>query len=403
MHMHIGIDARLVDGHWGGVQQFVIGLAAGLCSQADIDMRFSFFMYEGHTDWLAPYVTGTHAEIVTVPYVEAVSQWKQRLRERVPALRSALHTVKHIQRKPPRIDALHPRIVEQAVDLMHFPFQRAETTDLPTIYHPWDLQHRHLSHLFSGYERFVRDYQYAQACEQASIVSVASQWVKADVVQAYGILPGKVQVTPMGSVLSLYPVPTAAQIESVRVQYALPERFIFYPAKRWPHKNHSRLLKALHLLRDRYSLRVPLVLSGSTSVHDAAFDRQVRQLTLEVIKVGYVDTTDLAALYRMAQMLVFPSLFEGWGLPITEALSVGLPVACTNLPVLVEQVGEAALTFDPLDSAQIADAVRRLWQDDALHQQLSAQALARSERFSWQQTAAAFIAQYQMLVDRTSV
>ena len=140
-----------------------------------------------------------------------------------------------------------------------------------------------------------------------------------------------------------------ADLEEIRSRLSLPDSFLFYPAQPWPHKNHELLLEALALVRERTGTTIPLVCSGAPPGHF----HQVRDRAIELgfatttIFPGFVSPKELRGLYELATALVFPSRFEGWGLPVCEAFSAGLPVASSSATGLPDLVGDAGLIFDP--------------------------------------------------------
>jgi glycosyltransferase involved in cell wall biosynthesis len=393
----IGVAAQLNDGKQGGVQQFVVGLAQGL-SKLDVGDEYIFFAYEDQTEWLRPYLNGSCRLHITRPAPRI--PWYKRPFRQFRALRRAWHA---LRQQMSRVDV--PRsdgFIERAgLDLMHFTNQGAFLTSVPSIYHPWDLQHLHLPDFFTPLEREHREVKYRAFCEQALMVAAASTWIRDDLLAHYALPSAKVCVVPMASVLADYPQPSAAQRESLRAR--LPERFLYYPAQTYPHKNHLRLLEALALLRDDHSLLVSVVFSGGITPHAKVIDQAITRLRLQdqVFRLGYVSQSEVQALYQMAAGLVFPSLFEGWGLPITEAMSVGLPIVCARTTHLPQLVADAGLLFDPLDARDMAQAIQRLWTDEALRASLKTCGLARAALFTWEATARHFSAHYHRLLGQT--
>ena len=283
------------------------------------------------------------------------------------------------------------------VQVMHFPAQSAFLTDVPSIYHPHDLQHRHYPANFSRRDWRIRDAAYRGFCGDAAAIAVANEAVRQDVMQAYGISGEKVHIVPHGSVLDAYPPLDDAAREAVRVDYGLPDRFAFYPAYSWPHKNHLALLEALALLRDAHDLRIPLVLTGGQSEYYRRIHAAIRMHHLEdqVVTLGFVPPAILKALYAMCSVLIFPSLFEGAGLPVIEALACGVPIVCSDLPSLRAIAGEAACFFDPHQTASIADGLRRVWSEEDSQVKLSQLAQRRTGEFSWARALDRYIALYQ--------
>jgi glycosyltransferase involved in cell wall biosynthesis len=406
--LRIGVDARLADGRSGGIQQFVIGLASGLSRLRDGDEEYVFLAYREDGGWLEPYVRGPSRILWLQSAAPGTSPSRaQRLRlalgERAPAVRALWRTVRpRLAPQVVEVPASDGTIEEAGIDLMHFTFQAAFTTSLPSVYQPWDLQHVHLPEFFSEADRRWRDVTYKAFCEQARLVVVASSWTKQDLVDRYGIDARKIAVVGVPAVTSAYETPAPEALEQVRHAFSLPPRFIYFPAQTWAHKNHLRLLAALRMLRDERGMDVRLVCTGAQNAHFRRIQAEVRRLGLHrnVQFIGFVDPVQVRALYVLARAMVFPSLFEGWGLPVLEAFEAGLPVACSTVTSLPDLAGDAALLFDPTDVTAIAESVARLWSDDALCRTLASRGQAVAARYTWDRTARTFRALYRLVGGR---
>lgn len=397
----IGIDARLISGTTGGVEQVIIGLASALSALVDGDEEYLFLTYTGADDWLSPYLRGPCHRLPGPPPSDPL---KVRLMHRYPALRALWHRVLSplLGVRSVSVPTSDGTIERAGIDLMHFTLQTAFTTELPSIYQPHDLQHLHLPSLFTPRERLKREVLYRTFCAQSRMIVVMSAWGKRDLVEHYHLPEDKVRIVHWGCVLDFYPTPQERDLTAARQRFNLPERFIFYPARMWPHKNHLGLLEALALLRDRDGLVVPLVSSGGFEASYSTIRKRVRQWRLDdqVRFLGFVSPLELQCLYRLCRGLVFPSKFEGWGLPVTEAFAAGVPVACSNVTSLPELAGDAALLFDPYRPDQIADAIRRLWTDEELSRTLIERGYQRIRQFTWDRAARLFRAHYRRLLDR---
>jgi glycosyltransferase involved in cell wall biosynthesis len=150
----------------------------------------------------------------------------------------------------------------------------------------------------------------------------------------------------------------AVQLEDVRSRLSLPDRFVFYPAQFWPHKNHLRLVEAFRQVV-ACDPGLKLVMTGKRRDEYETVMRTVREVGLEqnVQHLGYIEQADLQAIYHLALALVMPSLFESVSIPIYEALQAGTPVVASNILSIPEQVGTAGLLFDPLSSSAIAECI----------------------------------------------
>jgi glycosyltransferase involved in cell wall biosynthesis len=283
-------------------------------------------------------------------------------------------------------------------DLLHFPTQGFKLCALPSVYNPHDLQHLHYPQFFTPAELARRETIYPAGCHFAKTVIVNSQWVKDDVIVQYGVSPEKLQIIPEAPPTQLSPEPSVDDLRRVKERYRLPEEFALYPSVTWPHKNHLRLLDALAYLRDQIGLIAPLVCTGAR--HEPFWPRieaRIAELALadQVCFLGFTPQEDLRALYRLARCLILPTLFEANSLPIFEAWLEGVPVACSDVTALPEQVMDAGMIFDPFDCRSIGDTIARLFADARLREELCAKGRRRLAHFDWTRTAKAYRAVYR--------
>ncbi len=392
--LRVCIDARFGSGRFGGVEQVVIGVASGLSRLGDGDEEYLFLTHPEHEDWLLPYLDGPCR-----PLHPRIGYARRRARavgrgvaERIPAVGHRFS----VRPSDGTIEAAGANVV-------HFPFQDAFTTDVPSIYQPHDLQHLHLPELFSPWIAKRREMIYRTHCERAEAVVAMTSWGRRDFIRSYGLPEERVWVVPGASVLPEYPAPSRADLEEIRERLSLPASFLFYPAQPWPHKNHELLLEALALVRERTGTAIPLVCTGAPAAHF----HQVRDRAVELglgettTFPGFVSPKELRGLYELATALAFPSRFEGWGLPVCEAFSAGLPVVSSSATGLPELVGDAGLIFDPESTEQIAEAVQRIWTDEGLRRTLAERGRERDELFSWERTARLFRAHYRRIGGRS--
>jgi glycosyltransferase involved in cell wall biosynthesis len=404
----VGVDARLISGVSGGVETVVIGLASGLSKLAqddDRDEEYAFLVHPGHDDWLRPYV---HGRVYTVPARRSPSgssylaRAKRRTGSLLPSVRAAWRSVPSphwmAHRTLPASDGTFESLGARVV---HFPFQSAFLTEIPSIYHPHDLQHLHYPQFFDARTRMRRELHYRTYCLQAEMVAVSSEWARRDLMAAYQLPPSKVWVVPWAPILTEYEHPSKALMGQLRDRYSLPREFILYPAQTWPHKNHLRLLDALNILRQR-GIRVPLVCTGRQNDFFREISARSRALELEEQThwLGFVSPKDLRGLYELASGVVVPTLFEAASGPIWDAFASGVAVACSNVTSLPDQVGDAALLFDPYDPEAIASAIEKLWLNEDLRTTLAERGRKQVARFSWERTAATFRAHYRRIAQR---
>ncbi|HUT61565.1 MAG TPA: glycosyltransferase family 1 protein [Phycisphaerae bacterium] len=218
-------------------------------------------------------------------------------------------------------------------------------------------------------------------------VITVSQASKADIVRHLGVPADKVHVTYEG-VGHSYTRASVEQVSKVRAEYGLPDGYLLFVGSVEERKNLSRLLQACAQLWATGERR-PLVVVGARRWKYSQILQTVQDLDLEsrVHFPGHVPEADLPALYSGADLFIFPSLYEGFGLPPLEAMACGTPVVCSNAASLPEVVGDAAITVDPYDVEALADAMHRVLSDPDLAHDLRRRGLERAAGFTWEQTA----------------
>jgi glycosyltransferase involved in cell wall biosynthesis len=274
--------------------------------------------------------------------------------------------------------------------------------NVPSVYTPHDLQHLLYPQYFSQSELISREVIFPAGCRFAHTVVAGTQWVKEDIARRYRIDDEKIQVIPWAASTQFCEQPTEHDLAEVAERYQLPTSFAIFPANSWPHKNHLRLLEAVAYLRDTRGLVVNLVCTGATvKEHWPRIEAQVQELNLatQVKFLGFVAEKDLRALYRLAQFLIMPTLYEADSNPIHEAWYEDLPVASSNVTALPDQVKDAGLLFDPRDIEAMANAMARLATDEGLREDLRRRGRKRRDDFDWERTAKAYRAVYRRAAD----
>jgi glycosyltransferase involved in cell wall biosynthesis len=230
----------------------------------------------------------------------------------------------------------------------------------------------------------------------ADLVIAVSKTVKADVERYLGMPPERVRAVPLAAAPSYRPVDDTTRLAAVRAKYGLPERFVLNVGALEPGKNQATLLRAFHRLKGGSREHGPsagsgeaLVIAGPPAWQYERLLRLVDKLRLrdQVRFLNYVPAEDLVALYNLADLFVFPSLYEGFGLPPLEAMACGLPVVASNAPALREVLDGAALLVQPLDAAGLAEAMAAALGDEPLRAHLREAGLKRATLFSWERTA----------------
>jgi glycosyltransferase involved in cell wall biosynthesis len=226
----------------------------------------------------------------------------------------------------------------------------------------------------------------AMATRRATRIMTVSDSSKRDIMRFFGTPAEKIDVIPNAYDERFGIAPREDEIVRVRERYQLHDEFILYAGNVKPHKNLERLIEAFHLVRQRGLDHVKLVLIGDDISKYAALRRAVHshQLHKYVRFLGYQPEETLRALYRLASVFVFPSLYEGFGLPPLEAMASGTPVVTSNVSSLPEVAGDAAILVDPHSPEAIADGILLVLTNPTLRDDLRARGLARARQFSWE-------------------
>jgi glycosyltransferase involved in cell wall biosynthesis len=240
-----------------------------------------------------------------------------------------------------------------------------------------------------GAYAYARALMWAAARRSDRILTV-SESSKRDIVRYFGVPPGKVVVIYNALDERFSAEPRPEEIARVRERFQLDHGFVLYVGNIKPHKNLVRLIEAFDGLRREGFDELKLLIIGDEITKWPALRRAVHKYKLHkhVRFLGFQSDETLAILYRLAAVFVFPSLYEGFGLPPLEAMASGTPVVTSNLSSLPEVAGDAALLVDPYDVGAIRGAIRRVLTEPALREELRQKGLARAKEFSWEQSVA---------------
>lgn len=283
------------------------------------------------------------------------------------------------------------RAIERAcrkhgLDAVHFPATRIPLPRVKAraILTFFDMQYAFLPQFFKAEEAAAIDKSYRESVRKAECVIAPTRFTMDLLREKYGVLADKMALIPAGIDDSLG-LAKKEEIEQVRGKYGLTEPYIIYPANPWPHKNHEKLLQAMKLLLAS-KVNVPrLVLTGRLPGKEDILRNLIRELglTKHVSDLGYVSKRDVEVLISGAVLLIFPSLFEGFGYPVLEAMACGCPVASANSTCLPELVGDAGLLFDPGTPESIVSAIEKLAVRKAGAENLIQKGLVRADLYRW--------------------
>ncbi len=279
-------------------------------------------------------------------------------------------------------------------DIIHFPYQVVPLlAPRPVVITIHDVIPLRLPHYFTA--RRLRYYRLSLslALRSASSVICLSEATRADLLSLFPYDSTRLHVIHSGVSDSFRPC-TKDQLQRVREAYGLPGQYLLYVGSNKPHKNLPALIDAYALLKDA----PPLVVAGLRDLRYKQDYERVEVLGLKdrVFFAGAIEEPDLPALYSGALAFVFPSTYEGFGLPPLEAMACGAPVACSDIPSLRETAGNAALLFDAEDSRSIAAALERLIRDENLRADLRERGLRRAAEMNWDDAAKKTLGVYNL-------
>jgi glycosyltransferase involved in cell wall biosynthesis len=370
--VRIGIDGRYIADHFPGIGRYTYNLAAKLPELAP-DTDFVLFhnprLLNTRYD-LGRLALNPNLRLLPVDVPTRSLKEQYQLRSLAKAL---------------SLDLLHSPYYVMPY-WQHCPSVVTMYDLIPMIY-PQHLPHRWTAWVFRATASL--------ATRRATQIIAISESTRKDLVHFFGAREDKITVTHLAADEKFRPLESQQRENTIRM-YGLPERYILYVGINKPHKNLAFLLQVFRELRTN----AKLVLAGKEDPRYAQVRDEVRRLRLDdrVVFVGDVLDSDLPMIYSCAEVFVFPSLYEGFGLPVLEAMACGTPVICSNTSSLPEIVGDATVTLNPQDRAGWVTALTELLENEELHGELRAKGLARAAKFSWQKAARETMAVYRSIL-----
>ncbi len=351
------LDARTANDHFPGIGRYVVNLAHALTR-------------------IAP-----ERDFVSL-YDPSATDVRWRLPESSIACPVSPFSLRQQWVVPPILRRAHAELYHSTYYLMPY------RPGVPTLLTCYDLLPLVYPQYFTVFQRLVYRAAHLLARRTARVIFAVSEATKNDLLIFFRFDPAKIVVTVLAAEARFTPQPAEA-ISDVRRAYGLPEQYVLYCGSNKPHKNLARLVAACA------QVRAPLVIAGHWDARYPAAKQIAERLSAPVVFAHAVPDTALPALYSGAAAFVFPSEYEGFGLPVIEAMACGAPVVCSNAASLPEVVGAAARLIDPHSVDEMAAAIQRVLSDAALREELRAKSLARAAHFSWERTARETLAVYE--------
>jgi alpha-1,3-rhamnosyl/mannosyltransferase len=374
--LRIVLDGRTINDHFPGVGRYAHGLVNALARTGEVDLTLLHHprlpnMY--HPLGALPLDNITLFSVDIAPFTLAEQT-------RLPAL--------------PR--RLRPDVWHAPYYIM--PYRRLSCPTIVTIY---DIIPLALPQFWPARQRLIFSLAHRLALRAARCVIAISESTRRDLIRRFRVDPRRITMTPLACGERFRPQ-TESEILRVRQVHNLPEQFILYVGINKPPKNLSRLIDAYaQLVAGSAGLDFDCVIAGAWDNRYPESRERAAHLGLgdRVRFLGSIPDADLPALYAAADLFVMPSLYEGFSLPVLEAMACGTPIACSDTSSLPEVVGDAALEFDPYDVGAMAAAIQQALSDPELRASLRARGLVRAKQFSWENTAAKTIEVYSSVLN----
>ncbi len=368
--MHIAIDAHSVGAQLGGNETYAVNLIEAL---AEIDQSNRYTLY--------------------VTKQSAVDRFTDRW-PNFQVKRTLPHTP--LIRIPLTLSI---ELRKNHVDVLHVQYTAPPRTPCALVATIHDLSFEHLPETFNRRSRAQLRLTVRRTAQKAAQILTLSAFSRDDIIETYAVDPERVRVTPPAAPASFAPVTAETELRRIRASYGIDRDYILALGSIQPRKNLVRLINAYSSLsRVRPKHELPqLVLAGKRGWLESATIQAAEQSEArrDILFIGYVSDSDLPALYSGAMCFVYPSYFEGFGLPVLEAMQCGTPVIAGNRTSLPEAAGDAGVLFDPFDESAIAGALMKVIENPNYRAELRVKGLERVAAFNWLTTAKMTLEAYE--------
>jgi glycosyltransferase involved in cell wall biosynthesis len=372
MPQRIGIDAHAIGSRLGGNETYVRGLLRGLAA-VDAATPFDVFVLRSHA---------RDAEVAALP---------PNFRRHVLAPENPIV----------RIPWAFPRALRRAeCSLVHVQYIAPPRSPCPVVASIHDVAFVRYPEFFTRWERLYLSRLVPRSAARAAAILTLSEHSKKELIEVYGIPPDKITVTALAPAPSFRPLDRSQAAAFVKERFAVDAPYLLFVGNLQPRKNLVGLLEAFEILREKKNVTHRLIVVGKkTALSGEALARASSPAIRDAITfTGWVSDEELAWLYNAADLFVFPSYYEGFGLPIVEAMACGTPVLASQRAPMPEIAGGAAALVEPSFHDQIAESILVLLRDPFLRPRLAKAGLARAATFSWERAARETLAVYRRVL-----
>jgi glycosyltransferase involved in cell wall biosynthesis len=386
--MKVGINCLEIDPSYvGGVTTYILGLLEGFANLGH-GCRFRLFVTEANQQVFHKFLKCDSFDVVPV-------------RHRFYSLRSNFCRAALLSNSNGLFKFVSDLAFREIQELMDSesdiiytptPVLRYFNSCRPTVLTMHDIQHLHYPEFFGRMRLLSRRITYDLSARHAGYFQANSRYTKEDFLSHFHWLSeDRVEVIPPGVRIEQFSTPT--DTDFLHQRYGIPDRFLFYPAQLWPHKNHLTILNALKQIEGQCGLKIPLVLTGAKYSAAAQVIEFIKDQSMGYVHyLGIVPVEDMVSLYQKATFLIMATLHESGGFPILESAAAGTPIIASRIPPF-EEFGEILQLnlFNPLDSRELASLIASLWNDERA---AAAQAAHNRERitvYSWENAARKYV------------
>ncbi len=358
--MNIGIFAERIGTQGGGVETYELGLVKGLM---DTDNKNQYRIFCSSVEGLSEMLK-THTNFTAKP-----------VNPRSKLIRFSVGLPFEVHNE--NIDLLHVCMAPSLVSPKKYILT---VHDLCTYIHP---------EYFPAKIRLRANFLLGKGIKNAVKIISVSETTKKDIIKFFKIEPEKISVIYSGVDKCYRPIKEKDKVNAVLKKYGIDDSYILYVGKLQARKNTKRLIDSFQIMKKKMGISQKLLLVGRKMWESQGVTDDIKNLGLQndVIELGHIDYADLPHIYNGADLFVFPSLFEGFGLPPLEAMACGIPVVTSNVTSLPEVVGNAAITADPYKIEDIAEKCALAINDKTVRESLIEKGLARASLFTWENTA----------------
>ena len=371
--MHIGIDAHAIGAQQGGNETYIRGLIRALAA-IDDQNRYTIYLAEA----------------------DAAAEWRETFARRHPNFE-----VQSLPKPTPLVRVpvfLTYELRHHPVDVLHVQYTAPPFCPIPVVATIHDLAFEHLPETFTRRGSLQLKLTVRRTAQKAARIATVSEYSRQDLLRTYKLPPEKVAVTYNGVEPHFTPQAQLDEVAEIKQQFGIERDYLLAVGSLQPRKNLVRLIRAYAKLRaESESFSPQLVIVGRKLwLAEEIFAEVRRQRWAEdVILTGYVSDNDLPKLYRQATAFVYPSLFEGFGLPPVEAMACGTPVITSDVSSLPEVTGRAALLIDPKNQTSIESALLQIMRDQELRAEMRERGIEQAKKFTWQAAAEKTLQLYQ--------